>query len=49
MLAMSVFFALRDAVAAWAPGAPRPVGAPATSEALLDAIDSAALARVRRS
>ncbi len=39
MLAMSVFFALRDAVAACGPGRTQ-LRAPATPEALLDAIDS---------
>ena len=39
MLAMSVFFALRDAVAACGPGVPR-LRAPATPEALLAAMDS---------
>ncbi len=41
MLAMSVFFALRDAVAACGSGRPQ-LRAPATPEALLDAIDSLA-------
>jgi xanthine dehydrogenase large subunit len=43
MLAMSVFFALRDAVAACGPAraAPR-LRAPATPEALLAALDSVA-------
>ena len=41
MLAMSVFFALRDAVAACGDGRVSPVlRAPATPEALLDAVDS---------
>jgi xanthine dehydrogenase large subunit len=41
MLGMSVFFALRDAVAACGSGRVSPaLRAPATPEALLDAIDS---------
>ncbi|MEO7742255.1 MAG: xanthine dehydrogenase molybdopterin binding subunit [Usitatibacter sp.] len=39
MLAMAVFFALRDAVSACGPGAPK-LRAPATPEALLAAVDS---------